>query len=324
MSERETRLDEVRAGVFVLVALALLGAGTLWIAGFSPKAATETDFEVAMTGSAGVRPGDRVRVSGIEVGRVRSVELAADEAWPVLFQVSVDSRVEIRRGASARLTSDGMLGAPYLEILAGPVGAEPLPPGSRIHGTESAGLDQSLAKLSGVADQVGALLEQASATLEEIGPLVAGFQAVLSEENVAAISETLAVLGPTIDSTGSRVGSLMDRLESLSGRLEDGISGLPELTAETEGLVGDLRAALGDDGSRLAGALDALDAALSSAEGALATVGENGDRVDAMLVDLRAAAANLRALSEDLKRRPSRLLRSPRAPDRKPGDGVDE
>ncbi len=89
-------------------------------------------------------------------------------------------------------------------------------------------------------------------------------------------------------------------------------------------LTRDLRLAVGEDGERLATMIDGAVETLSSADGALATVGDNSRELDAMLVDLRAAAANLRSLSSDLRQRPSLLLRSSRVPDRKPGEGGDE
>jgi phospholipid/cholesterol/gamma-HCH transport system substrate-binding protein len=324
LADLTKRASEIRAGIFVILALALLGAGTLWIVGRSPRGTAEIDYEVSMKGSAGVRRGDRVRVSGIEVGRVKKVELVPDAEWPVLFHISIDETVSIRRGASARITADGLLGAPYLEVLAGPLGTEPLAAGARIPGSQGGGLNDSLEQLSGVADQVGTLLEKASGAVEEIEPLMDRFHRLLSDENVEAISETLALLGPTIDHAGARLTDLTRQLETLMAHLQEGVAGLPDLSAEANELVQDLRLAVGEDGERLAKVLDSAAATLDSADGALATVGENSHELDAMLADLRAAAANLRTLSQDLKRRPALLLRSPTVPDRKPGGGGDE
>lgn len=316
--------SEIRAGVFVVLALLILAAGTLWIVG-TPMRGGRRDYEVQMRESGGVRRGDRVRVSGIEVGRVTSVELLAGEELPVMFNISIDGAVILREGSTARLTTDGLLGAPYLELHAGPAGASGLPSGSRILGVVGGDLDATLTGLGEATDRLPALLDQASSTLAridaEIVPLLQSFQALLSEENVEAISAVMRKLEPMIEEVGTRLTALAGHLESLAMELEEGLGGVPELTNEVRGLVADLRHALGPEGGRLTGLLDSAQGTLSTADGALATL--DGEEIEAMLHDLREAAANLRSLSQTLKERPGVLLRSNPPADRKPGEGVE-
>jgi phospholipid/cholesterol/gamma-HCH transport system substrate-binding protein len=318
---------EVRAGIFVVLALAILGAGTIWIVG-SPMRGDRLDYEVLMHSSAGVRRGDRVRLSGMEVGRVDTVELSSGAEWPVLFRVSVDETVQLTEGSSARITSDGLLGAPYLELVAGPPEAPRLPGGSRIVGVESADLSQTLAGLGATTDRLPVLLDQTTELLSkvdrEIEPLLQSLRGLLSEENVEAVSGVIAKLEPTLDDVTLRLKGLAANLESLAGELEEGLGGVPELTTEARGLITDLRGALGEDGDRLSQVFDSASATLGSAEGALSTMEINSQELDAMLRDLREAAANLRSLSQTLKERPSLLLRKPEMPARKPGEGMEE
>ena len=317
--------SEIRAGVFVVLALAILVAGTIWIVGFTPLKGPKATYEVLMKSSSGVRRGDRIRVSGIEVGRVKAIELRAGEDWPVIFRIAMDEDVALTAGSSARITSDGLLGAPYLEILAGPGDGTPLPAGSRIVGTESASIMEALDGLGGTTDRLPLLLDRATELVgklnHEVEPLMGGFKALLSEQNVDEISGILAALRPLLEEVGPRASELISRLESLAAEIENGASGVPELTDEVGDLVGDLRQAIGPGGGRLAGLLDSAESTFGTADGALATVEGNSAELDAMLRDLREAAANLRSLSQTLKERPSLLLRYPRPPERKPGEG---
>ena len=318
---------EVRAGVFVVLALAILVTGTIWIVGFTPLKGPKATYEVLMKSSSGIRRGDRVRVSGIEVGRVKAIELRAGEEWPVIFRVAMDEDVALTAGSSARLTSDGLLGAPYLEILAGPGEGAPLPPGSRIVGSESASIMEALDGLAATTDRLPLLLDRATelaGTLNrEVEPLLGGLRALLSEQNIDEISGTLAALRPLLEELGPRASELVSRLESLAAEIEKAASGVPELTDEVAALVGDLRQAIGPGGDRLARLLDAAETTFGTADGALAIVAGNSAELDAMLRDLREAAANLRSLSQTLKERPSLLLRYPRPPEHKPGEGED-
>jgi phospholipid/cholesterol/gamma-HCH transport system substrate-binding protein len=317
----------VRAGVFVLLALAILVAGTIWIVGFTPFKGRKATYEVLMKSSGGVRKGDRIRVSGIEVGRVKTIELRAGEDWPVLFHVALDEDVALAAGSSARITSDGLLGAPYLEILAGPGDGSPLPPGSRIVGVEAASIMEALDSLGGTTDRLPLLLDQATELVaklnREVEPLLASFRALLSQQNIDEISGGLAALRPQLEEIGPRVSELVSRLDSLAAQIESGAAGVPELTDEVSALVGDLRHAIGPRGDRLAELFESAESTFGTADGAFATVEGNSAELDAMLRDLREPAANLTSMSHTLKERPSLLLRYPRPPEGKPRRGDD-
>ncbi len=322
MTRESSERSEVRAGVFVFVALVILGAGILWIVGFKPLAGRQVSYEVLMKGSSGVRRGDRVRVSGIEAGRVKRIELRPGQEWPVVFRVALDRALTITTGSAARITTDGLLGAPYLEIVAGPAGAPPLPEGSRIMGVEGGTLTHALEGLGQATDRLPELLDQTTELVERlngtIDPVMGGLQELLSAENLEAVAETLKVLRPTLEEVGPGLAELVAHLDLLAGEIEEGIGGVPEVTAEIGSLAGDLRRAVGTDGERLSGLLDSVNQTMGSARGALSAVEGNRVEMEAMVRDLREAAANLKSLSQTLKERPSLLLRYPRAPERMP------
>jgi hypothetical protein len=50
------------------------------------------------------------------------------------------------------------------------------------------------------------------------------------------------------------------------------------------------------------------------------TADNNVDNIDEILINVRAASENLRELTEELKTRPSTLIRGSGIKDRKPGD----
>ena len=71
MAIARERWSDVKVGIFVLVALAIVIAGSLWIAGGTLFAARQVPYDVLLADSGGVVAGDRVRVSGVD-GRARS------------------------------------------------------------------------------------------------------------------------------------------------------------------------------------------------------------------------------------------------------------
>ena len=73
-------LSTVRAGLFVIVALAILIVASLWVAG-AHFGGAQNDYEVLMKTAGGIRQRDRVRVSGMETGRVLATFTAEAAVW---------------------------------------------------------------------------------------------------------------------------------------------------------------------------------------------------------------------------------------------------
>ena len=163
-------------------------------------------------------------------------------------------------------------------------------------------------------DEVTVLLESLS---ERTGPLLDRFELLLSDENLDSISFSLAAMRDTMETSGPKLSSMLTRLDDLAIQLQTGMEGLPAITEEIQGLVSDLRTALGPEGERLTSVLESANSGMSAMQ-------MNRGELEAMVRDLRLATANLRAFTAALKERPSLLVRKSRAPERKPGEGVDQ
>ena len=315
-----SKTNTIRAGLFLIIALAILVVGSLWVAGLHPGGGEKTEYEILMKSSGGVRQGDPVRIAGMEVGRVQAVDLQTGAEWPVRFRVALDATLPVTQAASARLTTDGLLGTPYLEVDPGADGELPLAPGAPILGVEAISVSEALGAVGGLADPATSALDEVTGLLQDLsarmGPLLQRFELLLSDDNIAAISDSLTAMQVTMEEAGPQLNTLLARLDGLVTQLETGIAGVPPLTEDLQGLVADLRTALGPDGERLSSLLDSAGDSVSSME-------MNQGELEAMVRDLRLATANLKAFTEAIKERPSALVRGSKGPDRKPGEGVD-
>jgi phospholipid/cholesterol/gamma-HCH transport system substrate-binding protein len=324
MAIARERWSDVKVGVFVLIALAIGIAGSLWIAGGSLFAARQIPFEVVLADSGGVVAGDRVRVAGVAVGRINDVVLRQEEKWPVLMEVSIKEEISLHQGASAVITSSGILGTSFLEINPGSASAPPLAAGSRIEGRPAPGMEAAFQQLDAISTKVLGILDQTSKLIDdmsgEVGPLMARLQALLSEENTENLEAILADTRRTLESVQPRVGPLLDHLDRVATSAEQSLAGVPPLTDQAQGLVVDLRTALGPDGERVSQLLDTANTTLGSADQALQLVLENRASIEATLHDLELTMANLKTFSERVKHQPSSLLRSAPQQQRSPGD----
>ncbi len=330
--ESSDRGGEVRTGLFVVLALALLIFGVLWMVGSGIGGPERRSYAVWLDDAGGIRAGDPVRLSGIEVGRIAAVRLQANADYPIVAKVAINRQVEVRRGATARLTSDGLLGATFLAIEPGPHDAPDIGE-APILGQSGAGLEQAMAAVANLGDDAGALLRDTRGLVQELGPrldtLLSRGEQVLADDNVDEMMATVRQLRLTLQDIGPQLPILLQRLDGIASDLEEGMAHVPQLAAQANGVAEDLRHALGPDGERLAATLEAARQTLemaqqtfSSADQMLTSVNSEGDSLQAAIRDMRRAAANLEALSETLKHRPDRLLRPRRKADRKPGSGA--
>ena len=322
-----TRQADVKVGIFVLLALGLLVAGSLWIAGSSWTGRTQSPYTVLMRDSGGVQAGDRVRFAGVAVGRVLEVRLQPEISdWPVRIDVAVAPEIPVRADSDARIVSVGLLGSSLLTIGAGSPEEPLLAPGGEIHGTPTAGLDETLAHVDQIGEMAINLLDQMSVLLaevsREIGPLLDSAQQFTSGENAENVRVMLASMRELTTDVSPRVVKLLERLEDVAADLDDDLEALPELAGQATELLARLQEAVGPDGERLTRVLDAAESGLESADETLSTLAVSRQEVEWTLRDLREAVANLKAFSQEIKERPFSLVRIKVPEERRPGQDV--
>lgn len=309
--------DDVRVGLFVLVAGALLVAMTLWILGRGVLGDGGREVEVRLSHSGGVRPGDRVRIAGVSAGRITSVRLMPQEELPVRVEVVIDPDYQIYEGARATLTADSLLGATYLEIRPGAATGELLASDSFVPGDPRASLGtvfSQLGELSATADETLVQLRQVVGDLgSAIEPMIERLGLLLSEQNLDSIESLLSGADRSLDEIGTRLAETLERVDGLIESVEAASDEVPAVAGSLEELTSSLQNAIGPDGERIT---ELLETARASIEGFDTGRGELG----ALVADLQGAAESLRALSDELRAQPSALLglRSPR--DRRPGE----
>ena len=321
-----SRLADIKVGAFVLGALAILIAGSLWIAGSTFFGAKRVPYVVLMQDSGGLQGGDRVRVAGVAVGRIQRADLRPGDPWPVVLRVAVKPDVPIKIDSAARVATSGLLGASYLLIEPGSENSPALPAGGEIRGTSSPGLEDALVQVGRISEKVLTILDQTSGVLEtlseEMGPILANLESLVSENNAEDVALILDNLRATTNDAGPKVTVLLERLDGVAEQLEGGIEGLPGLADRLSSLAQSVEVALGPDGERLARMLESATNSLNSAEGALSVVGGNRAEIESTLRDLRDTVANLKDFSQQVKEHPFSIVRIKPEPERRPGQGV--
>lgn len=107
---------EAKVGIAVLIGLILLTYMTFKVGGFAFLQEEGYRLNATFPSASGLDKRAPVRVAGVEVGKVESIELVEDGAK---VTVKIDSDVKIKKGGYAAIRSEGLLGDRFVEIVPG-------------------------------------------------------------------------------------------------------------------------------------------------------------------------------------------------------------
>lgn len=223
------RTTEIKVGITVLVALAVLVAGVTWLSEFGISRA-RVDYVCVFTDVGGLQVGDPVTISGVRMGRVEEIVLG-DEG--VLVRLTVDKDVPLPHGTGIYVRNTGIIGEKFIAVALAQ-NEELYAPGDTIIGIYETGVPEvisqmgdALHSLNRVSDSIDRIL----ALAEERGTVRTSLESVenASRDLAASISENREDLRETVAS----LKDVSSRLRSLAERKEDTVESTIDRLATT-------------------------------------------------------------------------------------------
>ena len=181
------------------VGLLFLGAVMMvvvfaWTLGMVQPFASVHTLRVAYTFAGGLEVGSPVRVMGIKVGKVRSIEFQPDFKVPetgeevkLMIQISVDKQAwpTIRKDSQFFINLAGVIGEKFLEISPGSLEQPELTPNQVVRGQDPPRIDQLISQSYALAGKVlefvnkneGSVIQ----TIETMNKLVTNFDKMLKQ-----------------------------------------------------------------------------------------------------------------------------------------------
>jgi phospholipid/cholesterol/gamma-HCH transport system substrate-binding protein len=301
----EARANYVAVGAFVLLVLAGILVGSLWLA--RVQFSTQYHYvETSVTGPvSGLSTGAVVRLNGIDVGRVANIDLDPDDPTLVNLLLQIRGSIAIHSDAVASIESQGLTGVSYVEMSGGTRNSPPLttPPGQKY--PRIASRPSSLQQVfNGAPELVGRLLV--------IGDRL---ESLLDDKNRDAIAQTLgnvrdatgvlAHRSKDIDQLVADGATAMHNLANASASLEVVATNLERSSDKSDQLIASARDTF-DRATKLASDLDAL---VQTSRPGLRELTTNGvAQLDELLAETRRLVASLNRVSTGLEREPNRLL----------------
>ncbi|MCW2777470.1 MAG: transporter substrate-binding protein [Frankiales bacterium] len=232
-----------------------------------------TSYRAAFTDVTGLLPGNEVRIAGVKVGNVNSVELAKDNTAMVGFRL--ENGRTIPKSAILRLRYRNIVGERYLAVTEGPGSADPLPSGGLVPLAQTRPALDLTVLFNGfkplfqaldpeatnkVAFEIVQTLQGEGGTVENLMQRTASLTSTLADRD-AVIGRVITNLGTvleTVDQRDTQLNELVTQLRRLSaGFAQDrtaigqSLAGIDDLTTATASLLQDTRGPLRADISQL-------------------------------------------------------------------------
>ena len=316
----ESRAHAIVAGLFTV----LLGIGVILAAlWFSREDYANVTYVLESKHSvSGLNPQAPVRLRGVPIGKVQSIEFDEEDSRLILITILVKGGSKITRGTTAQLGAQGITGTSYVMLEDDGRKPEFMPPS-----TDKA---SRIAVKRALFDEIA---NSGQEILLQVHKVAKQLETLLSEPNQAQLVGTLA-----------SAQKASDRIATLAQLMEPGAKNLPALAedarqmmANANGTLRELAPALQEAKTTLA-AIDklareyapraeALDRVAKSSEQiggasqsiASAVSGDVTPRVNALLDELARNSRNLDRLLSELNEQPAGLVFG-RTPGR-PGPG---
>jgi phospholipid/cholesterol/gamma-HCH transport system substrate-binding protein len=299
--ERDARYAAV--AVFAIAVIAAAFAFVWWYSGKGDRRSYER-YEIYFDGSvSGLSQGSPVRYLGVDVGRVRSMSVARRDPGRVKVVAEVDAEAPLSGATRARLGLLGLTGLLFIDLQLDPEAdpAQALEPG-----------DNYPVILSRKGD-IEAFLERLPDLIGRAGAVMARVEALLADDNLQAVGDSLR----NVRQATEEMPGLMRNATALAVELRTTAAEATALTQRMNALAAGSQSEIAATlqgaqvaAEKLARTAESLERVIAGNEAALAGLaGPGAAEMQQLVIDVRDASAEVRALARALRDNPSSLLR---------------
>jgi phospholipid/cholesterol/gamma-HCH transport system substrate-binding protein len=292
----DLRIREVTVGSIVIVAILVFIFGTMWLSG--RRVSSGNTVKMLFANVSGLKRASPVRVSGVNVGKVESIEF--QDVGKVLVVASLPPKIRPRIDATGQIVSVTLVGDYAVDFDPGQ-NPQTLPPGHVILGTQEVGLSDRAAVLADRADSVllGAQMIVNQRTADQLQATLAALQGTLK-----ATQHTMEVLGDSRRGPTAELTRTMASFRSLSERLDSTLANpaLARTISRSDTLTANL-AAMSAQFTRTGARLDSVLAGVNSGRGTIGKFATDSG----FYTDIRELSRSMKRLLDELQKHPGKV-----------------
>jgi phospholipid/cholesterol/gamma-HCH transport system substrate-binding protein len=301
----ERDANYVAVGAFILLVVAMAVGFVFWYTDARDSRNYER-YEIYFAGSvSGLNEGGPVRYLGVDVGRVRRMQIDRENPNRVQVIVEVDQTAPLSAATRASLNLQGVTGLLYINLKEAPDAdrTAPLKQGEQYPVIESVASDFDV-----VLSSLPELMARATSLLERVSR-------VLSDDNLAGLAETIdnvRVATKGLPETTRNAASLIQDMRGAVAEMRGASEQLNAMAREARPTVNEALGRMNTLAENLATTSGRIDKLMQKSEVQLGHFTEHGlFELERLVRETRQAAREFRDLSRSLQENPSQILYEP-------------
>lgn len=333
----EYKSQEVKAGLFIFIGFVTLAVFVFMLGDVKHILDDKKELTVIFDYTSGLQVGATVRYAGLDVGRVRSIDLSATGKSAgkdnIAVVTEIDPNILVKKDSRASIKTEGLMGAFYVDIRPGTRMGKLLGPEEPLIGQASFEFDEVGDMVTEVVSQVvrftdltEALIDDSRKTLEELRTSIRHADQLITDNrgstkaafhNVERITTELA---DTLEETGGDFRATLKNTKEITDKtnriLEKKETNVENIIDQTDRLTRDLELFLTDSRPALTNLINTLEAESPELSSRLRSAATNFDSAavnfdqtmqqsNAILVENRRnlleMLKNLKVTTENLK-----------------------
>ena len=205
--------EEIKAGTIVVVSLLVLSAFIVFIGGGRFFDNYDT-YHVHVMNAGGLEVGAQVRLGGVRIGRILSIDPPAGPGKPVTIDVGIEKGTVLYKGTKAMITQLGFVGDIYLLLTVQNTTDEKIHVGDVIPSKEQVQFDVLMSKLEQISDSVNNLIKDVNKVFSQKN--IDGIELLVENTNNAIVSGSAS-----IDQVAASLKGTTDKLNLVLNEIED-------------------------------------------------------------------------------------------------------
>lgn len=214
---QQKKLFPIRLGLFIFISF-LLFVSAILILGQKRNLFQQTiKISTVFKDVKGLRVGNNIRFTGIDVGSIVNISILSDTAVSVAFSVDKNVVPYIKKDSRATVGTEGVMGSKIVIILPGTPGSESIEPGDQLPSIESVEFDDIVKEIKNSSEKISEVANNLIEITEKINRGDGIFGKLFTDSELTA----------EIERTGRNIELLSKNLNELSAKINKG-----------EGLIG--------------------------------------------------------------------------------------
>jgi phospholipid/cholesterol/gamma-HCH transport system substrate-binding protein len=301
----EREANYVAVGAFILLVIAMGVGFVLWYTEAGDSRDFE-NFEIYFAGSvSGLERGGPVRYLGVDVGRVRRIDIDRDNPGRVIVTVEIDRATPISSATRASLGLQGVTGLLYINLKEVP----------DVNKTAALQQGRRYPVIESVASDFDAFLASVPELMSKANILLERVNRVLSDDNLEALSKTMISLRDAsagLPQSARNVEKLIEEMQATVVEIHGAAEGLRGITTDARPEIHAAVERIGRVAENLEKVSDRIDRFAADSEVQLGHFANTGlFEVERLVRETRSAAREFRDLSRSLQENPSQILYEP-------------